>query len=306
LHTADDAAVYRLSDTMAAVFTVDYFTPIVDDPYWYGAIAAANSLSDIYAMGARPVLALNLVGFPTRERGLPLSILHDILRGGADKAREAGALIAGGHSIDDNEPKYGMAVFGLADPDRLTTKAGARPLDQIVLTKPLGMGIISTAIKRDLTTPDVVDEAIRIMATLNRAAAEVAHAAELEGATDITGYGLLGHLLEMCRASGVAARLNAGAVPALPAAEKLAAKGVYPGGSKTNREFVEPHLRWDAAIPETTRMVFADAQTSGGLLLAVPPDRLDDVLNDLRARHTPAAAHIGEFVAGEPEITVAP
>ena len=286
--------------------TADYFTPIVDDPYWYGAIAAANSFSDIYAMGGRPILALNLVGFPTRSRALPLSVLHEILRGGAEKAREAGAFIAGGHSIDDNEPKYGLAALGIVHPDHLMTKAAVQPGDRLILTKPLGMGIISTAIKRECASAEVVEDAIQIMATLNREAAEAAHDAGLRAATDITGYGLLGHLLEICRAGGVGARLTAGAVPHLSAALDYAEQNIYPGGSAANREYVEPYVDWRDTIAEGVRKVLADAQTSGGLLLAAPPDRVEALVADLQQRGTPAAAVIGEMVAGESRIEVVP
>jgi len=266
--TADDAAVYRLSDELALVLTVDFFTPIVDDPYAFGQIAAANSLSDVYAMGARPLAMLSIVGFP-RDR-LPLGVLGEILRGGADKAREAGVSVVGGHSIDDAEPKVGYAVVGLVHPARIWRNVGARPGDALFLTKPIGTGIISTAIKNAKAPAAAVAAAVRTMVTLNRQAAEAAAAVVVHAATDVTGFGLLGHLRGMTTGSKVRARLYAGRIPLLPDVVALAGAGLVPGGTRRNLEAVASIVRWADAIPEPMRAVIGDAQTSGGLLVATP------------------------------------
>ena len=266
--TADDAAVYRLSDELALVLTVDFFTPIVDDPYAFGQIAAANSLSDVYAMGARPLAMLSIVGFP-RDR-LPLGVLGEILRGGADKAREAGVSVVGGHSIDDAEPKVGYAVVGLVHPARIWRNVGARPGDALILTKPIGTGIISTAIKNAKAPAAAVAAAVRTMVTLNRQAAEAAAAVVVHAATDVTGFGLLGHLRGMTTGSKVRARLYAGRIPLLPDVVALAGAGLVPGGTRRNLEAVASIVRWADAIPEPMRAVIGDAQTSGGLLVATP------------------------------------
>ena len=295
--TADDAAVYRLGPDLALVQTLDYFTPIVDDPYSFGAIAAANALSDIYAMGGTPLFALNIVGFPVNK--LPLAVLKDILRGGADKAREAGIGIPGGHSIDDAEPKYGLVVTGRIHPDRIWKNVGARAGDALVLTKPLGMGIISTAIKREKAAPALVQQAIEIMATLNRGAAEAVTAAGgADAVTDVTGFGLLGHLREMTAGSGVGARLRLGDVPILDGVWDLARAGLVPGGTERNFQHLQAAqaVEWAAGIGELEQKVLNDAQTSGGLLVAVPQGRATALLERLRAAGTPIAARIGEFV----------
>ncbi len=297
LATADDAAVYRLTDDLAIVATVDYFTPIVDDPYAFGQIAAANALSDIYAMGARPLFALNLVGFPRGK--LPLDVLGAILQGGAEKAHEAGIHIIGGHSIDDPEPKYGLCVIGQVHPERVITKAGARPGDVLFLTKPLGSGIISTAIKRGLATPELIAEITTVMAALNRPGAEAMTAVGVDAATDITGYGLLGHLREMVQASGVRACVYLHEVPVIPAVWELARAGIVPGGTRRNLESLEGFVTWDPALDETARLVLADAQTSGGLLIAVPRERADDLATALRRAGALTAAPIGEIETGE-------
>jgi selenide,water dikinase len=274
---------------------VDYFTPIVDDPYSFGAISAANSLSDIYAMGGRPLFALNIVGFPTRT--LPMAVLKDILRGGADKVQEAGAVILGGHSIDDAEPKYGLVVTGLIHPERVLTNAAARVGDALILTKPLGMGIISTAIKNEKAAPATIRRAVEIMATLNRDAAEAMLAAGAHACTDITGFGLLGHLREMTAGGRVGARVRFGAVPVLPEIWDLVAQGQVPGGTKRNHRFLNEAQAVDwGGLGEAEQLVLSDAQTSGGLLIAVPPDRGARLVEDLARRGTPAAARIGEIV----------
>ena len=301
--TSDDAAVYRLSDDLALVMTVDVFTPIVDDPYQYGVISAANALSDIYAMGARPLLALNIVGFP-REK-LPLEVLGAILQGGAAKAEEAGVLIIGGHSIDDPEPKYGLAVTGTIHPKKIITNAGGRSGDVLVLTKPLGIGVITTGIKQGKTSEAAAETAIRVMSILNRGASEAMVEVGVDACTDITGYGLLGHLHEMAKASGVSARVSASRIPMLPEAHSLARQGAIAGGPARNFEFLEDKVSYDEAIDEETRLLLADAQTSGGLLIAVPRDRLEALDAALARRSVPAIAHIGELLDGPPgRITV--
>ncbi len=298
--TCDDAAVYRLTDTLALVLTVDYFTPIVDDPYVFGQIAAANSLSDVYAMGGRPIAMLSIVGFP-RDK-LPMAVLGEILRGGADKAREAGVSVVGGHSIDDAEPKIGYAVVGLVDPARIWRNVGARPADALVLTKPLGTGIISTAIKQAKAPAAAVEAAQRTMATLNRAAAEAAAAVPVHAATDVTGFGLLGHLREMTVGSGVAARVSAGRVPFLPHVPALAEAGLVPGGTRRNLKAVAAVVRWDPGLAEPRRLALVDAQTSGGLLVATPDPAA--LLRRLAAAGVEGAAQIGEITAPDPAGTI--
>lgn len=296
--TSDDAAVYRIDADRALVATVDFFTPIVDDPYDFGRIAAANALSDIYAMGARPLFALNLVSFP-RDR-LGEGLLSEIVRGGGEMARRAGVAVVGGHSIDDPEPKYGLCVIGEVAPDALIRNSTARHGDRLVLTKPLGTGVIATAIKRGEADPDVVARAVESMTTLNRDAAEAMRQVRANAATDVTGYGLLGHLREMARGSRLEARIKASAVPLLPGAKELAARGFVPGGTRRNLADLGDAVRWDATLPEPLRILLADAQTSGGLLIAVPAERVGDLVAALEAAGTPAAAVIGEVVEGEP------
>ncbi len=290
----DDAAVYRLTDDQAIVATVDYFAPVVDDPYIFGQVAAANALSDIFAMGARPLFALNLVGFP-RDK-LPIEVLGEILRGGSDKAAEAGIAVLGGHSIDDPEPKYGMAVIGLVHPDRVLRNIGAQPGDALVLTKPLGSGVLTTGIKRGLVSPEDEDRIVRVMATLNRAAADAALAVGVHAVTDITGFGLLGHLRELALGSGVGAILTASAIPVLDAVWPLVREGVYPGGSQRNLDHVAGRLHWSPDVPDAYRIVLADAQTSGGLLIALPATAAARLLDELEQRGV-QGARIGEIVA---------
>ena len=300
--TADDAGVYRLGPDLALVQTIDIFTPIVDDPYWFGAIAAANALSDVYAMGGTPRLALNFAGFPRAK--LPLDVLGKILRGGADKCAEAGVTIIGGHTIDDPEPKYGLAVTGFVHPERVITNAAARAGDRLVLTKPLGMGIVTTALKQGKAEQAAVDEAIRIMAALNRPAAEAMIAIGVSAATDITGFGLLGHLAEMTRGSGVAARVRLRDVPILAAAWPLVRARAIPGGTQRNRESLQGVVSWDG-VGEDAQILLADAQTSGGLLIAVPEARCDALVRALRVGGLPVAAVIGEITGpGGGAITV--
>jgi selenide,water dikinase len=295
--TRDDAAVYRLSPEQAVVETVDFFTPVVDDPYWFGRIAAANAFSDVWAMGARPLFALNLVGWPVKT--LSLDLLAEVLRGGAEAAALAGAPVLGGHSIDDPEPKYGMAVTGLVHPDRILRNVGARPGDRLLLTKPLGSGIVTTAIKRGLALGGLLETVTRLMAELNRAAGEVlAASGAVHALTDVTGFGLLGHAWEMAEGSGVALRIRSQAVPVLDGVVDLAAADVVPGGSRANLAWVQPHLRADpdAALP---LIVLADAQTNGGLLAAVAPERSAGLLAALVAAGV-RAADVGEVLPGDP------
>jgi selenide, water dikinase len=295
--TADDAAVYRLRDDLAVVVTADFFTPIVDDPYDWGRIAAANALSDVYAMGGVPLLALNLVAWP--REGLPFELLARVLDGGAAVARAGGCLIAGGHSIDDAEPKYGLAVVGTVAPDAVLTNAGARPGDALVLTKPIGLGVISTAVKRDAAPADVLAAAIGVMTTLNADARDAAVEVGVHAATDVTGFGLLGHLREMCVASGTHAVMDAGAVPVIPGVRDLLRAGMVAGGTQRNLAFVAPDVDF-AGLAEREQLLLADAQTSGGLLLAVAPDRAQQLVDECSARGTLAAAVIGHMTDGPP------
>jgi selenide,water dikinase len=293
--TEDDAGVYRLTDDIAIVQTVDFFTPIVDDPYDFGAIAATNALSDIYAMGGKALTALNLVAFPKEG---PMGILAEILRGGADKAIEAGVSIIGGHSIDDREPKYGMAVTGTVHPQKMMLKAGARPGDLLVLTKPLGIGIISTAIKAGRATEQMISTAVAQMKTLNRAASETMIEVGVKGATDITGFGLLGHLHEMLRSGGVSARLSLTDIPVIDGVRDLV-KFSVPGGSRANLRFMEGKVSWGSGISEDEKLILADAQTSGGLLIAVAADRLQVLITGLESRGVGTRAVIGTVMEGE-------
>lgn len=268
---ADDAAVYRISDALSLVESVDFFTPVVDDPVTFGRIAAANALSDVYALGATPRTALNVVGFPIAT--LSLDILSDILRGGAQVAAEAGVSIVGGHTVDNPEPLYGLSVTGIVDPAAMVTARGARPGDALVLTKPLGTGVITTAHKAGAARPADLDQAVRWMTTLNAGAGRAMVAAGAHAATDITGFGLLGHLLDLCRASGVGAEINASGIPFLPFARRYAEEGFVPRGTHTNLEQVGGDVAFDGA-DEAGRFLLADPQTSGGLLVALPPSSL--------------------------------
>jgi selenide,water dikinase len=296
--TRDDAAVYQLAPDRAIVATVDFFTPIVDDAYDFGRIAAANAFSDLYAMGATPLFALNLVGWP-REK-LPYDLLGEVLRGGADIAREAGAFVLGGHSVDDPEPKYGMVAIGEAHPNHIVTLARARAGDVLVLTKPIGTGVLSTALKRDLATAADLAPAVQSMTTLNAGGARAMRAAGdgVHAATDVTGFGLLGHLNNMLAASGMAAEIDAASVPLLPKAMELAEQGAIPGGTKRNREALDALVKFSGEVPEPLRVLLFDAQTSGGLLIAVESDRANALVAALERETTPAAARIGRVVRG--------
>ena len=287
--------MYRLDDGRALVVTLDFFTPIVDDPYDFGRIAAANALSDVYAMGGRPLFALNLLSFPRKL--LPDGLAEEIVRGGAEKAREAGAPVLGGHSIDDAEPKYGMVAVGEVDPATMLSIDRARSGDDLVLTKPLGSGIVATAIKAGTCPPDVLRAAVEMMARLNRAASEAALAAGARAATDVTGYGLIGHLGNMLRASGVSARVDAAAVPILDGVGALVEAGHVPGGTRRNQKDAADSVSYAEGVDEATRTLLADAQTSGGLLIAIPPDRTAALIRELKARGE-GGAHIGRVTEG--------
>jgi selenide,water dikinase len=293
----DDAAVLRLDEDRALVLTTDFFTPIVDDARDWGRIAATNALSDVYAMGGHPVIALNLTAWPGQT--LPVELLADVLRGGAEAASAAGCLVVGGHTIDDPEPKYGLAVVGMADPDRLMTVDRARDGDRLVLTKPIGTGVIATAHKRGAAPDGVLASAIEAMTTLNAPASEAALRAGVVAATDVTGFGLLGHLHRMLRASGVAAEVWAGQVPLLPGAAELAAAGFISGGTNANVSYLSDVTGIDPDTDPVAAVLLHDAQTSGGLLIAVPPDRVDALRADLRAHGTEAAL-VGTVQTGEP------
>ena len=297
--------MYQLTPDRAIVATVDFFTPIVDDAYDFGRIAATNAFSDLYAMGATPLIALNLVGWP-RDK-LPYELLGDVLRGGADIAKEAGAFVVGGHSVDDPEPKYGMVAIGEVHPDRILTLARARAGDVLVLTKPIGTGVLSTALKRDLATAADLAPAVKSMTTLNAGGARAMRALgeKVHAATDVTGFGLLGHLHNMMNASGTAAELDAATVPLLPRAMELAERGTIPGGTKRNREALNAHVKFGAEVPEPLRVLLFDAQTSGGLLISVEAGQADALVNALEREGTPAAVRIGRVARGTPgSITV--
>ena len=301
--TADDAAVYRLNAREAVVSTVDFFPPVVDDPFAYGQIAAANALSDVWAMGARPLFALNLVAFPTQA--LPMETLARILEGGQNKADEADIPILGGHSVDDPEPKYGMAVTGVVHPRRILTNAGGRPGDVLLLTKPLGSGIATTAIKRGIASPELEANVVELMSRLNRDAGEVFASGKfpVHALTDVTGFGLLGHLAEMALGAKLRARLFLEQVPILAGVPALAEQGVVPGGTTANLEHFGAHVRFPDGLPEPIRWVLADAQTNGGLLAAVPRAALPKAERAL-ARARVDAAIIGELLRGRAGIDV--
>ena len=279
--TGDDAAVYRLTDDLCIVQTVDFFPPIVDDPYDFGAISAANSLSDVYAMGGTPLLALNIVCFP---EDLSKDILTKILLGGSDVAREAGMLIAGGHTVKDAEPKYGMAVTGTIKPNEIVTNANAQPGDHLILTKPIGTGIISTAAKAGVAEPEVIAGAVASMKRTNKAGSDAMGAVGVNAGTDVTGFGLAGHLLGMMRASGTTAHLRFADVPLLAGTAELAERGVVPGGTRKNLEAADHDVRWDPALSDESRLILCDAQTSGGLLLSVSEERAPALLAELENR----------------------
>ena len=295
LGLSDDAAVYQLNDEQAIIQTTDFFPPVVDDAYAFGAIAAANAMSDVYAMGGQVLLALNIAGFPD---DMSLEIIREVFRGGADKVAEAGAIIAGGHTVQDEEPKYGLSVTGTIHPDRIITKSEAKAGDQLVLTKPLGVGIITTALRNGAASSTHIDSATEVMMILNKAAAEAMQSIGVHAATDITGYGLLGHGLEMAQNSGVGLRFKADSLPVLAGAREYAQAGHVAGGASRNERFVAPHIRNYLDLEETTRQILLDPQTSGGLLMAVRPDRLEALMAALKQRGV-TAWQVGEVVEGE-------
>lgn len=294
METGDDAGIYRVADGLALVQTVDFFPPIVDDPFVFGQIAAANALSDVYAMGGRPATAMNLVAFPRDD--LPLDVLHEILRGGAAKLAEAGVALVGGHSINDKEIKYGFAVTGFVDPAHAVTNAGARPGDALVLTKPIGIGIVATALKRGRAAPDVVARATESMTRLNRMAAERMLARDPHACTDVTGYGLLGHALRVARASGVDLRVDHRRVPCLSGALELLGQGAAPGGLESNRGAFGDAVEFTASVPPVWRDLLFDPQTSGGLLVALAPAQAEALVAELE-RDGVDAAVVGEASA---------
>jgi selenide,water dikinase len=293
----DDAALLRPENGAPFVFTVDFITPIVDDPYAFGAIAAANALSDVYAMGGQPQVALAICGFPTEELGV--DVLAQVLKGGRDKAAEAGCALVGGHTVLDPEPKYGLSVVGSLDAGRSFVQTAARPGDKLVLTKPIGSGIAAQAIKNDRLEPGQIDEVVANLSLLNRGARDAGLAAGANSATDITGFGLLGHLHNMASAAGLSARIGFGRVPFYDFVRALAEDDVVPGGSKKNLLFVAGATRFGKGVGEIEQLLLADAQTSGGLLLTVPADRESELIAELERQGTPTRAVIGELVEGE-------
>jgi selenide,water dikinase len=295
LDKADDATVYRISDELAVILTVDFFTPVVDDPYAYGAIAAANAMSDIYAMGGQVVLALNIAAFPAE---LPAEIIREILRGGAEKVREAGGVIAGGHTIDDDEPKYGLAVMGTVSPERVSSKGGAEVGDVLVLTKPLGVGIITTVFKSDVAEPAHVEVATEWMMKLNKGAAEAMQGGTFHAATDITGFSLLGHGYEMASLSWARLRLRLDDIPFHPGAADYAAEWLFPGGANRNQDAFGPHVDFAPRISEEMQMLLFTPETSGGLLIAVPPSEAPRLLCRLEERGE-SGWIVGDVVEGE-------
>ena len=304
--TGDDAAVYKMSEDLAIISTVDFFPPIVDDPFKFGEIAATNALSDVYAMGGKPVIALNIVGFPV---DLPHEILGRILNGGASKAQEAGVLIVGGHTVDDAEPKYGMSVTGVVHPGEQVTNAGAKPGDILVLTKPIGTGIITTAGKQERVSAETLNRAVSIMSELNRKPAEAMMHVGVNACVDVTGFGLLGHLRLIAQGSGVSARVKASNVPVIEGVHELLEMGIAPGGTHRNLESLDGVVDWHEDITDQTQILLADAQTSGGLLIAVAPEKKDALLEALEDVGIQTRAVIGEIFARDPQgaaITVVP
>ena len=299
MDSLDDAGVYKISDDLAIIQTVDFFTPIVDDPYWFGQIAAANALSDIYAMGGTPKTAMNLVGFPLKQ--MDISILRRILQGGLDKMKEAGVMLVGGHSVEDSELKYGLSVTGFVHPDRVLTKKNLNAGDRLVLTKPLGTGVINTAIKGGVASVKVIDKITRLMATLNRDAAEVMKQYSVHACTDITGFGLLGHLAEMVDGSGLGVVLDSKKIPILSEALDYAAMGMLPAGANKNKIFRESMVEFYSSVNPLIRDLLFDPQTSGGLLICIDRDDTDELVEELIQKGSDASAVIGEVVSAPQE-----
>ncbi|WP_152395167.1 selenide, water dikinase SelD [Paenibacillus guangzhouensis] len=297
IDTSDDAGVYKLTDELAIVQTVDFFTPIVDDPYAFGQIAAANAISDIYAMGGKPLTALNIVAFPIHT--LDKQVLADILRGAQDKMNEAGVTLVGGHSIDDKEPKFGLAVTGLVHPDKVRANAGAKPGDKLILTKPIGVGILTTSIKKDQLSDAEVERVTRVMATLNKTAAETMEPFDVHACTDVTGFGLMGHGLEMAKGSGVGLIIDAARVPILPRVRELAEAGFVPGGTKNNFVHVQDAITFPAELDQVGQWILCDAVTSGGLLISVAGEQAETLLQQLQQAGVEASI-IGETTDQHP------
>jgi len=299
LERADDAGVYKISDELALIQTVDFFTPIVDDPYWFGQIAAANALSDVYAMGGIPKTAMNLVAFPIKE--MELSVLRQIIQGGLDKLAEAEVVLIGGHSIEDKELKYGLSVTGIVHPARVITKKNLQPGNRLVLTKPLGTGIVNTAIKAGMASAELTEKVTRLMAALNRDAAEIMANYNISACTDITGFGLLGHLAEMVCSSGTSARIFSDQVPLIAEALEFAAMGIIPAGAYKNREFRESMTTFAETVARTRQDVLVDPQTSGGLLISVSGQQAEELIAALKDAGINEAAQIGEILSGAEE-----
>jgi selenide,water dikinase len=299
LDQADDAGVYKISDDLALIQTVDFFTPIVDDPYWFGQIAAANALSDVYAMGGTPKTAMNLVAFPIKE--MELSVLRQIIQGGLDKLDEASVVLVGGHSIEDKEIKYGLSVTGIVHPERVLTKKNLRPGDRLVLTKPLGTGIVTTAIKADMASADLTDKVTNLMASLNRNAAGIMSNFNISACTDVTGFGLLGHLAEMVCGSNMSVRVFSEQVPVIAEALELASLGLIPAGAYKNREFRESMIDFAETVERSRQDILVDPQTSGGLLISVDGHQSGELVATLKDAGIGDAAAIGEILSGPEE-----
>ena len=298
LDQADDAGVYKVTDDLAIIQTVDFFTPIVDDPYWFGQIAAANALSDVYAMGGVPKTAMNLVAFPIKD--MDISVLRQIIQGGLDKMKEAGVVLVGGHSVEDKELKYGLSVTGFIHPDRILTKKNLKTGDRLILTKPLGTGIINTAIKGGLASKEITDTVTRLMATLNRDAAEIMKDYPVHACTDITGFGLLGHIAEMIIDTGFSIKLTSKTIPIIPETLEYAGMGLVPAGTYNNREFRECMVDFAPSVDRLVQDILFDPQTSGGLLICVDRKNADELLEKLKEKGMDSAAIVGD-VTTEPK-----
>lgn len=298
LDTSDDAGVYKINDETALVQTLDYFTPIVDDPYMFGQIGAANALSDVYAMGGKPITVMNIVGFPIGT--LDKSILADILAGASDKVSESGATLVGGHSIDDQEPKFGLSVTGTIHPEHIRTNTGAKPGDRLILTKPIGVGILTTAIKKDLLNQEDLDEVMDVMATLNKKAAEIMSDYTVHACTDVTGFGLLGHTLEIAKGSQVGVTVTSKNVPVLSKARELAEQNVIPGGTRQNHQWLSANIDYDTSINEIDQLILCDAVTSGGLLISVPEVEAESLQKALQDQQVNSSI-IGEVTGENPD-----
>ncbi len=296
IETSDDAAVYKLNDELAAIQTLDFFTPVVDDPYTFGQIAAANSLSDVYAMGGKPTVALNIVCFPTC---LSIDVLGEILKGGADKVLEAGAVVIGGHTVEDSEPKYGLSVMGLVHPDKILRNYGSKVGEVVLITKPLGLGIINTAIKGEVASKEAYDKAVKVMSTLNKYAGEIIVKYNISACTDITGFGIMGHVYEMASASKVTLKLYSDKIPYIEEAKEYAEMGLVPAGSYNNRNYIEGKYELKN-IPEWMKDILFDPQTSGGLLITCPKEEGQKIMEELSVLEMPSAI-IGEVIEQQEE-----